>query len=203
MKLKGNILPGYEVYEYFLIVSLPVAIQEEIIGLRKKFHATFRTIHNIKGRPSLALAHFIQYEAVQTKVVDLFKNIAAFSPPLQISLQNFGSFPTHSIFVKVNEDSGVHKLVKEIRSKAKRNLRVNSETKPMIMLEPHVGIVRKLTPEIYEQSWSKYCDAVFKAGFRAEEMILLRRPPGLKSWQVVERFEFQSKSLPATQGRLF
>lgn len=203
MKLKGNILPGYEVYEYFLIISLPVVLQEEILGLRKKFHAAFHTNHSIKGRPSLALAHFLQYEAVQEKVLNLFKTIAALCPPLDISFQNFGSFPTHSIFVRVNEISGIHQLAKEIRLKAKRNLQVNSQTKPMIMQEPHVGIVRKLTPEIYEQSWSKYRDALFKAGFRANEMILLRRPPGLKSWQMIERFEFLNKSLPVTQGTLF
>jgi len=103
----------------------------------------------------------------------------------------------------VAEDSGVHMLVKEIRSKAKRRLQVNSETKPMIMLEPHIGIVRKLKPEIYDHSWSKYRDAIFKASFRAEEMLLLRRPMSLKSWQPVSRFEFQNRPLTATQGELF
>jgi len=89
MKLKGGIFPGYDVFEYFLILSLPVALQEEILVLRKEFHAIFNTSHNIKGRPSLALAHFLQYEAMQEKVIEIFKNVASFCPPLEITLQNF------------------------------------------------------------------------------------------------------------------
>lgn len=203
MKLKGTILPGYDVYEYFLIISLPVNLQDEVIALREDFHKSFETHHKIKGKPSLALALFLQYETMEQKVVRMFQHVASFFPPLSITLNNFGSFPTHSIYITVKENSAVYSLVKNIRSNSKGILQVNKETKPMIMLQPHIGIVRKLKPDIYERSWQKYQHATFSGFFVANEMILLRRPTNEHKWQLVSRFVFQNKSLPSTQGKLF
>jgi 2'-5' RNA ligase len=203
MKLKGTILPGFEVYEYFLILSLPAALQEEILRLRQDFHNTFETHHKIKGRPSLALALFLQYETMEQKVVNMFQHVASFFAPLEIELQNFGSFPTHSIYIAVRENSAIYTLAKDIRSNSKGILQVNKETKPMIMLTPHIGIVRKLKPEVYEQSWQKYKDLDFRGSFIASEMILLRRSTHDRKWQLVSRFSFQNRTLPSTQGTLF
>ena len=203
MKLKGTILPGYDVYEYFLILSLPLALQNEVITLREDFHKSFDTHHKIKGRPSLALALFLQYETMEEKISRMLQQVASFFPPLDITLKNFGSFPTHSIYIAVEINSTVYSLVKDIRTNSKGILQVNKETKPMIMVQPHIGIVRKLNPHIYEQSWQKYQDATFSGFFVAKEMILLRRPSHEHKWQRVNTFEFQNRTLPSTQGKLF
>ena len=203
MKLKGTILPGYDVYEYFLILSLPVTLQNEVVTLREDFHKSFDTHHKIKGRPSLALALFLQYETMEEKVVRMFQQVSSFFPPLDITLKNFGSFPTHSIYIAVDKNSAVHSLVKNIRTNSKGILQVNKETKPMIMLQPHIGIVRKLKPDIFDQSWQKYQDATFSGFFVATEMILLRRTTHEHKWQLVSSFGFQNRTLPSTQGKLF
>jgi 2'-5' RNA ligase len=203
MKLKGTTLPGYEVYEYFLILSLPPDLQKEVLELRQDFHKNFETHHKIKGMPSLALALFLQYEPMEQKVVTMFQHTASFFSPLEIVLKDFGSFPTHSIHISVEIDSPVYTLAKNIRSNAKGILQVNKETKPMIMLQPHIGIVRKLKPETYERSWQKYKDLNFTGSFIANEMILLRRATHYQKWQLVSRFGFQNRTLPSTQGKLF
>lgn len=203
MKLKGTTLPGYDVYEYFLILSLPHLLQEEAIEIREDYHKTFETHHKIKGRPSLALALFLQYETMEEKVVNMFQHVASFFAPLEIKLQNFGSFPTHSIYIAVNENSPIYSLAKNIRSNSKGLLQVNKETKPMIMLQPHIGIVRKLKPDVFEKSWLKYKDATFNSSFVASEMKLLRRLTHDQKWQLVHRFGFENRTLPSIQGKLF
>jgi 2'-5' RNA ligase len=119
MKLRGTILPGYDVYEYFLILSLPPTLQNEVLTLREDFHKSFDTHHKIKGRPSLALALFLQYETMEEKVSRMLQHVASFFPPLEITLKDFGSFPTHSIYIAVDENSAVHSLVKNIRSNSR------------------------------------------------------------------------------------
>ncbi|RYY17446.1 MAG: hypothetical protein EOO04_25400 [Chitinophagaceae bacterium] len=203
MKLKGTILPGYVVYEYFLIISLPRSLQEDIIRLRQDFHTKFETHHKIKGRPSLALALFLQYGTMQERVVDLFQRVAAFFAPVEVKLKDFGSFPKHSIHVAVEENSPLSMLGKNIRSQAKGLMQVNKETKPMITIEPHIGIARKLKPDVFEQSWRGYKEATFNYCFIAGEMILLRRLTHDDGWQLVKAFEFRDKALPSTQGKLF
>jgi len=203
MKLKGATIPGHEVFEYFLILSLPLRVQERILELRADFHERFATVHTIKGRPSLALAHFLQYTSMQEKLVERLCSTAAYFPPMHIHLRNFGSFPEHSIYIKVSEVSGIHQLVKNININAKQLLQVNKQTKPMIMLEPHIGIVRKLKPDVYQESWPEYEKKSFMADFEATEMILLRRPMGLKGWETVNTIEFKNVPGPAVQGTLF
>src|SRR5687768_373008 len=202
MKLKGTTIPGFDVFEYFLILSLPAALQEEVLVLRKDFHHTFETHHKIKGRPTLSLALFLQYETMEQKFVHMLRQVASPFSPLDIHLKDFGSFPTHSIFISVEENSPVYALVKNIRTNSKGLLQVNKETKPMLMLRPHIGIARKLKPETYEQSWEKYKDLRFDSQFIATEMILLRRSGHEQKWEHVDRFAFENKSQPATQGKL-
>ena len=203
MKLKGTLLTGYDVYEYFLILSLPHLLQEEVIRLREDYHKKFETHHKIKGRPSLALALFLQYETKEEKVVNMLQHVASYFAPLEIKLQNFGSFPTHSIYIAVDDSSAIYSLVKNIRSDAKGLLQVNKETKPMIMLQPHIGIVRKLKPDVFEKSWPGYKASTFNSSFVADEMVMLRRLKHDHKWQLVNRFGFENRTLPSVQGKLF
>jgi 2'-5' RNA ligase len=203
MKLKGSVIPAQAVFEYFLIIGLPAEIQNNILELRKQFHLTVNTGYSIKGVPTLAIAHFLQYEIIQQRVINCFKKVASTHPPMEIKLINFGSFPTHSIHVKVDEQSGLHALAKDIRTSCKRVMQINKETKPMIALEPHIGIIRKLNPETYNKSWPLYEHASFNATYHTNSIVLLRRPVGVKRWALVEEFKLENGTSPVTQGSLF
>src|SRR5918993_5825391 len=133
MKLKGTILPGFKTYEYFLILSLPSPIQNDILQLRQEFHRKFETKYQIKGLPSVALVLFLQYETMEEKFIDIFERVASFFAPMEVQLENFGHFPTHSIFMRVVENSPVYELAREIHLQTKGLLQVNKETKPLLM----------------------------------------------------------------------
>lgn len=203
MKLKGHTLPGYSVYEYFLILSLPLSLQQEILELRKNFVGEYNPRYTIKGKPSLALAHFLQYEELEERILLFLKKLAEELPPLVITLKNFASFPSHTIYIKPLSDDKLYTLIKGIQSGGKKLMRINEKTKPMFMSEPHISISRKLTVEEYETSWPKYNNAHFNGEFSANEMILLKRPHGEKSWMIAGRFEFLNQQVSSTQGKLF
>jgi len=203
MKLKGHTLPGYTVYEYFLILSLPLPLQQEILELRKRFVAEYNPWYTIKGKPSLALAHFLQYEEFEERILLVLKKLADASPPLLLTLKNFASFPSHTIYINPVSNDPLQALIKGIQSGGKQVMRINEKTKPMFMSEPHISIARKLSSEEYEISWPKYRDAHFDSEFHADEMILLKRPQGVKSWTLARRFEFLNLSVSPRQGELF
>ena len=203
MKLKGHTLPGYSVYEYFLILSLPLPLQQEILELRKKFVAEYNPWYSIKGKPSLALAHFLQYEEVEERFILFLKKLAQESPPFVITLKDFASFPSHTIYIKPISAGPLRVLIKGIQSGGRQLMRINEQTKPMFMSEPHISIARKLSSEEYERSWPGYQGEHFSGEFSADAMILLKRPHGQKSWVLAGKFEFLNLSLFPEQGKLF
>jgi hypothetical protein len=47
MELKGNLLPGYRVYEYMLIINPHEALQEKIKAIRADFEKEFKIEHKM------------------------------------------------------------------------------------------------------------------------------------------------------------
>ncbi|HET9429966.1 MAG TPA: hypothetical protein VFO70_02260, partial [Chitinophagaceae bacterium] len=118
-------------------------------------------------------------------------------------LKDFGSYPTHSIFINVTTKLPVQQLIKTIRTESQRLMKLNSENKPHFIMEPQLTIARKLLPWQYEKGWLEFSNRHFRGSFIAEGMTLLRKPEGELKYQVVEKFEFQNLRVTTRQGELF
>ena len=122
---------------------------------------------------------------------------------IKIELKDFGSFPSHTIYINVVSKVPVQTLVKEVRKEAQRLMKLNDDNKPYFILEPHVTIARKLQPWQYEKGWLEYSNKNFTGRFIADGMLLLKRPLDEKKYQVAQRFEFQNLPVTTRQGELF
>ena len=128
--------------------------------------------------------------------------------PIKVELKDYGSFPSHTIYISVTSKLPVQNLVKEIRSQAQRLMKLNDDNKPHFILEPYIPIARKLLPWQYEKGWLEYSNKHFTGRFIADGMLLLKRPAGETAgprmkYQVVERFQFQNLPVVTKQGELF
>jgi len=124
-------------------------------------------------------------------------------PPFKVELKDFGSFPSHTIYIAITSKVPVQGLVKQIRSEAQRLMKLNDDNKPHFIMEPHLTIARKLKPWQYEKGWLEYSQKHFAGRFIADSMVLLKRPVGEMKYQVVERFTFQNLPIATRQGQLF
>ena len=128
--------------------------------------------------------------------------------PFKVELKDFGSFPSHTIFINVVSKVPVQDLVKNIRHEAQRLMKLNDDNKPHFILEPHLTIAGKLQPWQYEKGWLEYSNKNFTGRFIADSMLLLKRPVGESDsyrmkYKVVQRFEFQNLPVLTKQGELF
>lgn len=73
MELKGNLLPGYGVFEYMLIINANESLQDKIKGIRRDFEKEFKIEHKMGGRPNIGLAQWMQYEMMEKRTVDKLK----------------------------------------------------------------------------------------------------------------------------------
>jgi 2'-5' RNA ligase len=195
-------LPGYRMNDYMLVLSPHEELRKRIGQTKKEFATAYKCPKALWGKAHIILARFIQYEMMEERILHRLKSIAMGFYPVKIELKDFGSYPTHSIFIKVVSREPVKALIREIRE-VQRLLKPDAEHKPYFTEDPHVLLAGKLEKWQYESGWQEYAHRHFTGRFIAESMLLLKQRQGEKSWQIVERLAFQNLPVAVKQGDLF
>ncbi len=202
MQLTGLTLPGYRVSEYLLVLSPHEELRKKIMQVKKEFSGKFET-GAAGGQPQVSLANFLQYEMMEERLLNRLRVVAMSFPPFKVELKDFGSYPSHTIYINVSSRLPVQGLVKEVRTEAQRLMKLNDENKPHFILEPHVTVARKLKPWQYEKGWNEYSQKAFSGRFIADSMTLLKRTVGELKYKTVARFDFENLPVLTRQGELF
>jgi 2'-5' RNA ligase len=203
MQFTGMSLPGYRVYEYLLVLNPHEELKNKIRQLKQEFYDVYKAPAALGGKPHVTLVNFLQYEMFEERIVSKLKTIAMGYHPIKLELKDYGSFPSHTIYINITSKLPVQGLVKEIRHEAQRLMKLNDDNKPHFILEPHITIARRLQPWQYEKGWLEYSHRHFTGRFIAGAMLLLKRPLQEKKYQVVQRFEFMNLPVNTRQGNLF
>lgn len=122
--------------------------------------------------------------------------------PFKVELKDFGSYPSHSIFINVTSKLPLRGLVNEIKE-IQRLMKLDKDHKPHFIDDPNLIIARRLLPWQYEKGWMEYSHRSFTGRFIADSMLLLKRRTGDKAWQIAERLTFQNLPVATRQGELF
>jgi 2'-5' RNA ligase len=195
-------MPGYRFNEYMLVLSPHEELRKKIQQVKKEFAEKYKCPQALWNKPHLMLARFTQYEMMEEWILNRLKSIAMGFYPVKMELKDFGSYPSHTIFINVISREPVRNLIREIRE-SQRLLKPDNEHKPYFTDDPHLLIASKLAPWQYESGWQEYANRHFTGRFIAESMLLLKRRSGEKAWQIVERLSFQNLPVAVRQGELF
>ena len=196
-------IPGYRVYEYLLVLSPHEELWNRILKEKEAFAEKYKSDNARWSKPHITLANFLQYELMEERLLNRLKMVAMGFHPIKVELKDYGSFPSHTIYINVLSKLPVQSLVKTIRTEAQRLMKLNDENKPHFILEPHIPLARKLQPWQYEKGWLEYSHKHFTGRFIADGMLLLKRPLGENRYQIVQRLEFQNLAVTTKQGELF
>jgi len=204
----ANTIPGYRVHEYLLVLRPHEELRNRVVNLKENFASLYKTGQTGSGASFVTLAVFKQYALMEERIVNRLRTVAMGFPPFKIELKDFGSFPSHTIYINVTTKTPVQSLVKKVRAETQRLMKLDDENKPYFILEPHLTIARKLKPWQYEKGWLEYSNKHFTGRFIADSMTLLRRPEGESDsnrikYQAVQRFKFQNLPVATKQGELF
>lgn len=203
MKTGLNTLPGYQVYEYLVALYPHDELRHRILHVKKEFNEKYKISAAPGSRVYLGLATFTQYAMMEDRIANNLRTVAMAAPPVKVELKDFGSFPSHTIYINVTSKIPVQNLVKAIRSQTQRLMKLDEDRKPHFILEPHLTIAARLQPWQYEKGWLEFSHRHFTGRFIADGMWLLRRRVGELKYQVVHKFDFQYLPVMTKQGELF
>jgi 2'-5' RNA ligase len=199
----SGITPGYKIYEYLLVLNPHEELRNKVMDVKKLFADKYKAETAVYSKPHLTLVNFVQYSMVEERLLNRLNAIAMGYHPIKIELKDYGSFPSHTIYINITSKVPIQDLVKQIRTEAQQLMKLNNDNKPHFIMEPHVTVARKLQPWQYEKGWLEYSNKSFTGRFIADAMLLLKRPVGEMRYQIVQRFGFQNLPVTTTQGSLF
>ncbi len=196
-------IPGYRIYEYLLVLSPHEELWNKITKVKLEFAEKYKSDVAKWSKPHITLVNFVNWDMMEERLIKRLQMIAMGIAPFKIELKDYGSFPSHTIYINVVTKLPVQHVVKEIKA-AQSLMKLNAENKPHFIEESHLTIARKLKPWQYESGWLEYSHRQFTGRFIADGMLLLKRPAGEKSaYQIAKRFEFQNLPVATKQGSLF
>jgi len=193
---------GYLVNEYAIVLQPHEELSNTIMEEKKLYAETYQCPEALYVKPRITLVHFKQHELMETHIVRLVKNITATLSDFKVELKNFGSFPSHTIYINVVSKVQIMDIVKELKASQKL-MKLDDDNKPHFLTEPNISIARKLLPWQYEKSWIEYEHKHFHGRFIADHVLLLKRRENTKMWKTANRFDFENIKTDVKQGALF
>ena len=196
-------IPGYRVNEYKIILTPHEELGKRIMTIQKDFIEKYKVEYKSVYMPQLILVVFKQIQVFEPRIINRLNIVAMGFHPFKIELKDFGSFPSHTIYINIASKVQVTEVVKKIREDSQRLMKLDAENKPHFITDAHLTIARKLKPWQYEQGWQEYSNHHFTGKFIANRMLLMRKKHGETRFSPIESFEFQNLPVEIKQGELF
>lgn len=194
-------MPGYRLSEYLLLLDIPEALRHKIEKARAELLEKYLIPQPPTGRPHVALVRFVIPEIMEQKLICRLQNIAMAEKPFLVELNNYGSYPMHSIYINISSRNRVLELIKVLKQ-ARPQMKGGGDD-PHFLLDPTIPLAGRIDKRIYIEAVKEYAHKHFTGKFLADALLLLKRKSGEKKYQVVRRLEFQNLPVNALQGKLF
>jgi len=195
-------IPGYKINEYLLILNPHEDLSTRIMGLKKEFADKYNRGGHIM-KPNISIVKFTQYELYEQRIKDNLHRVAMEMMPVKIQMKDYGSFPSHSIFINVLSKIPYQSIAKKVRTETQKLMKFDDDNKPHFFMEPYIPIAQKIPQQLYDKAWLEYSHRHFTGSFIADSMLLLKRPKGEFGYQIADRFKFENLLVGTTQGALF
>lgn len=185
MRKINHLLPA----DYLLVLSPHEELWNQVKAIKEKFATDYDCETARRGLPHITLAVFRQQQVFEMRIRQKLKNISRCLSPFKVELKDFGSFPSHTIYINIVSKVQIVDAVKALRAPQKL-MKLDKDNKPHFITEPHLTIARKLQPWQYEKGWLEYKHRHFHGRFIADHAVLLKRRAG-ESYKVAEKFMFE------------
>ena len=200
--MQSEILSSYVTAQYLLVIEPHESLRNEISQVKKHFAETYDCAAAAIGKPNITLVRFEQYEMMEQRILRRLQSLTAEQNSFVVELHDFGSLPTHSIYINVTTQTQIIELVKSFRP-IQHLLKIDKERKPHFITDPHITIARKLLPWQYEKGWLELSHTHFSGRFVVDHLLLLRKREGETRYSLMRKFGLMNEKIMSVQTELF
>jgi 2'-5' RNA ligase len=203
MELPDLKMAGYRINEYQLVLKPHEELWNRLKKIRIEFAETYHVPLPKNNKPHITVVRFYAFEMNEERIMQRINTIAMGFAPFKIELKDFGSFPSHTIFINVLSKLPIKKLSVALKD-VQLLMKPGKELKPHFIDDAFISVGSKLKPWQYEKGWLEYSHRHFTGRFIADHMLLLKRNANTKgAFQIARRFDFQNLPVITRQGALF
>ena len=98
-------IPGYRINEYLLVLNPPEDLWQKITKIKEGFADKYKNEVARFTKPHITLINWLSLELMEERMIQRLQTIAMGTTPFKIELKDYGSFPTHTIFINVTSNS--------------------------------------------------------------------------------------------------
>mgnify|MGYP003577070576 CR=1 FL=1 len=172
--------------DYRLILDMPAVIKQKITEVKNEFDEDYKGVIIPGGQPFVYLATFAGHESTEEDIIDALNKVALGFMPFKMHLKDFDHINNSEIFIGIEEQVPLQKLIQQVEQTI-------SGTEDLLLNGlPRITIAKRLQPFQFVKSWEKYKEKNFSATLVANEMLLIKRMEGFRSWQILRRLAFQN-----------
>lgn len=191
-------------FEYLLVISPYGDLWDEIRKIKKEFARKYNFPLAYSTKPHITLANFVQMPHMKEKLQFELHKIAATQPAFEIDLQDYGSFPSRTIYINVTSKDPIIDLIEALKSAKHLMTPPIKKYGPHFTSIPHLTIARSMQEWRYEKAWFDYQYKSFSGRFTASHITLLRKHVSEKEYDLVGTYELLGQdSNRLKQGMLF
>jgi hypothetical protein len=174
-------------HDYLLVVQPGDDVIEKILEEEQFFCEQYNHIHSSQFEPHIIIAHFLVKEVMEPTLVRWIQNICRLQNGFVVTLNNFGGFPPHAIYLRVQEPKPLIKLATAMKM---IDSFIQSNDCPPIQItsRPHLAIAGNLPEHVYNKAIGDYAGKSFNASFGVDKLVLLKGKNGSDRYEMVNKF---------------
>jgi 2'-5' RNA ligase len=164
-------------FEYLLVFSCDPVTEAAIGSVKQYFHKAYGCDQAANLRPHLTLFNCIIHENKLDRVIQGFEKVARHVAPFRVELDGFSQYEGGTFYVDLEESASgqVLGLVKDLKAETSDHLSKWASGEFRFCADPHVTVARNMTPMQINSAVKEWMSKKFRASFRVNEMILLKR----------------------------
>ena len=171
-------------WEYMLLANPDESVGEKLMTEKEYFELKYGAEIATKTLPHITIANFILKERMEDLLSKQLQNICNLQYAFAVMLNNFSGFPSHAIFIRVQNPKPFKELAKNL--KRLDDLLSSNDCPPsQLITKPAMTIARRLDEETYNKAIIEYAQRDFNDVFVVNQLTLLKRDSRYKKWQHV------------------
>jgi 2'-5' RNA ligase len=192
-------------YEYLLVANPDTEMGSRMMAEKQSFYDRYNEKTAIRTQPYITVANFLADEDMEDTIARWIQRICGQQQSFQVVLNNFSGFPSHAVFVRVQNPGPFQSLAKQLKV-IDSYVRTNGFPPAKLISNPHLTLARRLPEDVYTKAMFDYSQKEFHGSFVVRELVLLKRKHQFDQCEKINVFRFLPDVLPpsfTTQLNIF